>query len=111
VVGHASGEGLTNLVDRNADVAMISAPIDVAVAAAEIAGTKVDPASCRCTSCAVVFAVNAANPVRSLALAQVGDIHAGRITKSKQVGGKDLPITVYTTAANSGTSLLVRRWP
>lgn len=112
VVGHASGKGLADLVDRNADVAMIAAPVDVAVAAAEVAGRKIDPAALRVhelRSDDVVFAVNAANPVSRLTLAQVGDIHAGRVTNWKQLGGKDLPITVYTTAASGGTSLLVRR--
>lgn len=111
IVSHGTGKGLLDLVDRSADLAMISAPLDAALAAAEIAGRRIDGSALRVhelRSDDIVFVVNAANPVSRLTLAQVGDIHAGRITNWKQVGGKDQPITVYTTATSGGTSYLVR---
>ena len=46
----------------------------------------------------IVFIVHANNPVTKLTLQQLSDIHTGKITNWKQLGGKDLPITVYSDA-------------
>lgn len=112
LVSHGSGKGLADLADQNADIAMISAPLDAALAAAELAGRKVDAGALRVHELQadeIVFLVHQANPVSRLTLGQVGDIHSGKVTNWKQVGGKDQPISVYTTAAAGGTSYLVRK--
>jgi phosphate transport system substrate-binding protein len=112
IVSHATGKGLVDLVDRQADLAMISSSLETALATAEAAGRKIDPAALRVhdlRSDDIVFLVNAANPVNRLSLSQLGDIHTGKITNWKQVGGKDQPITVYTTAATGATSAMVRK--
>lgn len=112
IVTNASGKGLADLADRNADIAMVAAPLEVAIAAAATAGKKVDAGALRVhelRSDDIVFVVGASNPVARLTLAQLGDIQTGRIRNWKEVGGKDLPITVYTTAASSGTTGVVRK--
>jgi phosphate transport system substrate-binding protein len=38
--------------------------------------------------------VNKANPIKDLTIAQIADIHTGRITNWKQVGGKNRPIAL-----------------
>src|SRR3954471_3195989 len=45
--GNATGKGLVDLSDGKADAAMVSEPLDIAVAAAEVAGKKLDPAKLR----------------------------------------------------------------
>jgi phosphate transport system substrate-binding protein len=47
--------------------------------------------------------VNGQNPVKELTVAQVGDMFAGKIKNWKEVGGADLPITLYSRENSSGT--------
>jgi phosphate transport system substrate-binding protein len=112
IVSNATGKGLVDLVDKNADVAMISSSLDTALLTAELAGKKIDPATLRVHDLRpdeIVFLVNAANPVSRLTTAQLGDIHTGRVSNWKQVGGKDLPITIYTSTAQGATSAVVKK--
>ena len=43
------------------------------------------------------------NPVKSVSSLQLQDIFSGKIVSWKDVGGKDVPINVYTRDASSGT--------
>src|SRR5262245_41259795 len=45
IVGNATGKGLVDLAEGKAEVSMVSEPLDIAVAAAEAAGKKIDPAT------------------------------------------------------------------
>jgi phosphate transport system substrate-binding protein len=47
--------------------------------------------------------VNPENPVKELTVEQIGDIFTGKIKNWKQVGGPDLPITIYSRENSSGT--------
>ena len=49
------------------------------------------------------------NPVISLRWEQLRDIHTGKITNWKQVGGKDQAITVYCDAPTGGTRALIKK--
>lgn len=49
------------------------------------------------------FAVNSANPVRSLTRAQLHDILTGQISNWSAVGGQDLPVKVIVREATSQT--------
>jgi phosphate transport system substrate-binding protein len=112
VVSSETGQGLADLADRRADVAMVSERIDAAVLAAERAGRKLHPSALwvhELQKDEVVFLVHASNPVARLSMAQLRDIHTGRITNWKQVGGKDRPITVYAGAVTGGAGALVRK--
>jgi hypothetical protein len=57
----------------------------------------------------IVFLVNSSNPVSKLTLAQLGDIHTGKFSNWKQVGGKDQPITIYTSTPTGSTSAMVKK--
>jgi phosphate transport system substrate-binding protein len=110
--GNATGKGMVDLSDNKCDAAMVSEPMDIAVAAAEVAGKKLDPSKFQMHELRkdeIVFIVNASNPVGKLTLQQLSDIHTGKITNWKQVGGKDLPITVYSDAVTGGTRAMVKK--
>ncbi|MDQ6880839.1 MAG: substrate-binding domain-containing protein [Pseudomonadota bacterium] len=112
IVASATGKGLVELADRNADVAMISSTLETALLTAEIAGKKIDPSTLRVHDLRpdeIVFLVNASNPVSKLSAAQLGDIHTGKLSNWKQVGGKDLPITIYTSTPQGATSAVVKK--
>ena len=47
--------------------------------------------------------VNAENPLKQLTVAQVGEIFIGKIKNWKEVGGADMPITLYSRENSSGT--------
>jgi phosphate transport system substrate-binding protein len=110
--GNATGKGMVDLSEGKCDAAMVSEPMDIALAAAEVAGKKLDGSKFQMHEIRkdeIVFIVNAANPVTKLTLQQLGDIHTGKITNWKQVGGKDLPITVYSDALTGGTRAMVKK--
>lgn len=110
--GNATGRGMVDLSEGRADAAMVSEPMDIALAAAEVAGKKLDASRFKMHEIRkdeIVFIVHANNPVTKLTLQQLSDIHTGKITNWKQLGGKDLPITVYSDALTGGTRAMVRK--
>ena len=112
IVGNATGKGLVDLADGKADAAMVSEPLDIAVAAAALAGKQIDPKTLQMHEIRkdeIVFVVNPANPVGSLTWEQLADIHTGKITNWKEVGGKDAPIVVYSDAVTGGTRAMVKK--
>lgn len=58
---------------------------------------------------ALVFLINAANPVKSLTTEQLKDIFTGKITNWKEVGGDDAEIIVFIRPENSGSHTLLRK--
>jgi phosphate transport system substrate-binding protein len=52
---------------------------------------------------AIAVIVHRSNPLNNLAMDQVRKIYAGRITRWKEVGGRDRAITVVTREEGSGT--------
>ena len=58
---------------------------------------------------ALVFVVNASNPVDSLTLEQIRGIYTGRITNWKQVGGDDIKIEAFQRNAEAGSQVLMEK--
>lgn len=112
VNGNATGRGMVDLSDGKADAALVSEPMDIALAAAETAGKKLDGSKFKMHEIRkdeIVFIVHPNNPVTKLTLQQIADIHAGKVTNWKQLGGKDLPIIVYSDALTGGTRAMIRK--
>jgi phosphate transport system substrate-binding protein len=112
IVGNATGRGLVDLAEGKADAAMVSEPLDIAVAAAEAAGKKIDVKTLQMHEIRkdeVMFVVHPSNAVGPLSWEQLADIHTGKITNWKQVGGKDAAIVVYSDALTGGTRALVKK--
>lgn len=110
--GNATGRGMVDLSDGKCDGAMVSEPMDIALAAAEVAGKKLDGSKFQMHELRkdeIVFVVHPKNPVTKLTWQQLSDIHTGKITNWKQVGGKDLPITVYSDALTGGTRAMIKK--
>jgi phosphate transport system substrate-binding protein len=107
VTGGGSGVGIAAIINKTTDLANASRPMKKS----EIDNAKangVDPI-------AVVFAVdglsvilNPKNSLQSLTVDQLGQIYRGELTNWKQVGGSDLPITLYGRQPNSGTFVFFR---
>lgn len=58
---------------------------------------------------AIAAIVNPANGVDSLTLAQLNDIFSGKVKNWKEVGGADMPISVFITASNSATNKVFKK--
>jgi phosphate transport system substrate-binding protein len=112
IVGNATGKGLVDLAEGRADAAMVSEPLDIAVAAAKVAGKDVDPSKLKMHEIRkdeILFVVNPKNPVAALTWDQLKDIHTGKITNWKSLGGKDAPIVVYSDAITGGTRAMIKK--
>lgn len=106
-----AGKGILALVEGRCEASMASASLEATVAAARQAGLAKEVPDLRyhvIGASEVVFVVHPSNPVKALTWAQLKDIHTGKITSWKQVGGKDEPIHVYTDAKASATRGLVK---
>ena len=107
VTGGGSGVGIAAIINKTTDLANSSRPMkDTEITKAKANG--VNPIG-------VVFAVDglsvithAKNKVSTLTLDQIGQIYRGELTNWKQVGGADLPITLYGRQPNSGTFVFFR---
>ncbi len=102
-----SSTGFRGLIDQTAHIAMSSRPVKRAEAESMIAAGLGDP---RTTEQefevgidGLMFVINPSNPVTSLTEQQITGMLTGNINNWSQVGGPDLPVTVYSRNANSGT--------
>jgi len=112
IAGSNTGKGLVELSEGGVDIAMVSEPMDIALEAAAVAGKKLDAKTLQFAVVKhdeIVFVVHPSNPVSKLSWEQLRDIHTGKITNWKEVGGKDLPIVVYSDATTGGTRAMVKK--
>lgn len=98
VEGGGSGTGFKALISKEVHIAMASRKIKNSeknqLKGAQEVVIALD---------ALSIIVNTINPIEKLNKQQLKDIFTGKITNWKEVGGSDLPITVYTRFNNSGT--------
>lgn len=107
-----AGKGIIDLLDGKCDAAMASASLDATVNAGKSAGLSKPTVDLQLSVLAkseVVFVVHPSNPVKQLTWEQIKDVHTGKITNWKELGGKDIPITVYTDAKASATRGLIKQ--
>jgi phosphate transport system substrate-binding protein len=106
IVPNGSGRGLVDLVGGKADMAMISAGMEDEVAKInEKTPGAIDPSALRAHQIGearVAFAVNPANSVKSLTLAQVTDVLNGNTKNWSEIGGADQPIVVVAAVVGDG---------
>ncbi|MDB6110527.1 MAG: Phosphate binding protein [Pedosphaera sp.] len=103
VSGGGSGVGFAALQNQNTDIADASRPIKPAEVAACVRAFGKRPTEYKVAVDGLSVYVNKDNPVKELSLDQLADIFTGKTKNWKEVGGKDMPITVYSRENSSGT--------
>jgi phosphate transport system substrate-binding protein len=100
VSGGGSSVGLSNVAAGVSDIGDSDVPVSNA--------KSIDPSTVTDHQVAVVVFAVIVNPqagVTALTTAQVQDIFSGTVTNWKDVGGKDIPITLIERKTGSGTRL------
>jgi phosphate transport system substrate-binding protein len=103
VGGGGSGVGFAALQEQSTDIADASRPIKPDEKMACLKAFKKVPTEYRVAVDGLSIYVHKDNPVKELTVEQLADIFTGKITNWKQVGGKDMPIRLYSRENSSGT--------
>jgi phosphate transport system substrate-binding protein len=103
VTGGGSGTGFAALQNQQTDLANASRPIKPKEIEACLKAFGRRPTEYKVALDGLSVYVNEQNPVKKLSLDQLKEIFTGKIRNWKQVGGPDLPITIYSRENSSGT--------
>ena len=107
VTGGGSGAGLSALINAKTDLANSSRPMKPAEI--QLARERsVDPEALPFAIDALVLIVHESQPVDTLSLEQLADIYRGECLNWEEVGGEDLPVSLYGRQSNSGTFIYFR---
>jgi phosphate transport system substrate-binding protein len=102
VTGGGSGTGVASLLNKTTEIANSSR--ELKSAELETAKSKgVTPYIYQVALDGIAVIVHPKSKVDSLTVKQVSDIFAGKIKNWKQLGGADMPITLYGRENSSGT--------
>ena len=106
IVANGSGRCVLALVSGEADMAMISAPLDVTVENLNKAKPgSVDGGALKAHQIGhteVGFMAHPSNSVKKLTLAQITDVLSGKIGNWKDLGGQDAPIVIVCETKGGG---------
>src|SRR5712671_4763671 len=103
VTGGGTGVGFAALQNQTTDLCDASRKAKAAEIAKCMAVFQKRPTEYKVALDGLSIYVNAENPLKELTVAQVGDIFSGKIKNWKEVGGADMPITLYSRENSSGT--------
>jgi phosphate transport system substrate-binding protein len=111
VTGNGSQRGLADLMAGKAQIAMISARLEIEVdtinakqpGAIDLARLKAHIVG----EARVAFAVHPSNPVRWLSRDQLADVLVGKVQNWREVGGLDQRIIIVTAQAGDGLRTMV----
>jgi phosphate transport system substrate-binding protein len=103
VTGGGSGTGLAALQNGTTDICNSSRPIKPSEVAEFVKKFKVRPHEFKMCMDGLAVYVHESNPVTQLSIPQLEAIFTGKITNWKDVGGPDLPISLYGRENSSGT--------
>jgi phosphate transport system substrate-binding protein len=107
VTGGGSGTGIAGLINKNLDIANSSRKLrPEEVEQARKRG--VEPVEWVIAMDGLSVILHEKNPVESLTLKELGRIFRGELTNWNQVGGVDMPISLYGRQSNSGTFIFFR---
>ena len=107
VTGGGSGTGIAALINKKTDIANSSRDMkSKEIEAAKKAG--VNPIGIAFATDGISVITHPDNPVKKLTLDQLGKLFSGKITNWKEVGGADLPVSLYGRQSNSGTYVFFR---
>ena len=107
VTGGGSGVGIAAIINGTADIANSSRPMSAEeIAQAEANGVVPVPIVFAFDGVAVV--VNESNSVTELTMEDVGKLYRGEITNWSELGGSDVPVTLFGRQPTSGTFVFFR---
>jgi phosphate transport system substrate-binding protein len=103
VTGGGSGTGFAALQNQQTDIANASRPIKSKEIAECLKTFGKRPTEYKVALDGLSVYVNEQNPTQQLSIEQLRSIFTGKTRNWKDVGGPDLPITVYSRENSSGT--------
>ncbi len=107
VTGGGSGTGIAALINGKCDIANSSRIMEPReLNQAKDRGIDVKRVVIAMDGLSII--TNKNNPVKQLTIDQLGKIFRGEITNWKELGGKDMQITLYGRQSNSGTFIFFR---
>lgn len=107
VTGGGSGTGIAAMINKQTDIANSSRSMnDSEIQQARDQG--VEPVAIPIAIDGLAVIINHELPIKDLTLDQISKVFQGIITNWKEVGGPDLPITLYGRQSNSGTFVYFR---
>ncbi len=107
VTGGGSGTGVAALINNKCDIANASRLMKAKeIEQALNNNVKVNRIVIALDGLSVI--VNADNPLFRLTMGEIGKIFRGEVTNWSEVGGENMPITLYGRQSNSGTFVFFR---
>lgn len=104
----STNQAYINLVEGRSDIGLFArGPSQDELALAKMKGVELDVTPCALD--AFVFLIHRDNPIRSLSSAQLRDIYSGKVTRWRNVGEYEGPITAYQREESSGSQVLMRQ--
>jgi phosphate transport system substrate-binding protein len=107
VTGGGSGTGIAALINQQTDIANSSRMMNE-TEFQQARDQGVEPIAIPFAIDGLAVIINHQLPVTELTIEQIGQIYQGTITNWSELGGPDLPITVYGRQSNSGTYVYFR---
>jgi len=107
VVFNRTTESFRHLAAGICDILIVSEPTPEVFSELRAQGFELDMAPIALD--ALVFIVNASNPVDNLTTEQIRGIYTGRITNWRDVGGHDIPIEAFQRNAEAGSQVLMEK--
>ena len=102
VTGGGSGTGIAALLNKKCDIADSSRGIK-SKEVEDAASKGIDPKRVVVAIDGLSIITNVQNPIDKLTVDEIGKIYRGDVKNWKDVGGNDIPITLYGRQSNSGT--------
>ena len=107
VTGGGSGTGIAALINNEVDIANSSRDMkESEIENAE--NNNITPVRFIIAMDGLSIVVNETNSVKELTVEEIGKIFKGEINNWSQLGGSDLPISLYGRQSNSGTYIFFR---
>jgi phosphate transport system substrate-binding protein len=103
VTGGGSGTGIAALLNGATDICNSSRPMKASEIADFVKKFKSRPHEYKTCLDGLSVYVHASNPLTEISIPQLEGIFTGKITNWKDVGGPDLPISLYGRENSSGT--------
>ena len=100
-------ESFRNLANGLCDILIVSEPAPEVFVELEEMGFEIELAPIALD--ALVFIVNADNPVNNLTHQQIRQIYTGRISNWSEVGGEDIEIVPFQRNAEAGSQVLMEK--